>query len=138
MRELLWTMVFGPVGVLLRYGVDRGVATLAWRPEAGTLAINTFGCFAAGVAFVAGFERAWISPEIRTGVMVGLLGGFTTFSAFGLQLARLIEGGSWGWTGLYVGASVLRWKPVAIFCASVALGIGAAALGLWIARTAGA
>ena len=54
-------------------------------------------------------------------VMVGLLGGFTTFSAFSLETANLIERGQFGLAGLYIAASVVG-------------SVGGLMLGLWLAR----
>jgi CrcB protein len=85
----------GMVGAVMRYLVGRGVfvATGAtWFPY-GTLAVNVTGCFLIG--FLAGFAEArqTLSPETRAFLLVGILGGFTTFSAFGLETVSLVRQG---------------------------------------------
>lgn len=50
----------------------------------GTLAVNVAGCLALGALAGIGEARSVMSPELRLFLMVGLLGGFTTFSTFGL------------------------------------------------------
>jgi CrcB protein len=58
----------------------------------GTLAVNLAGCFAAGLLFPL-LEQAGLSPDLRLAVFTGFLGGFTTFSAYGLQTLVLADGG---------------------------------------------
>jgi CrcB protein len=57
----------------------------------GTLAVNVLGCFAIGVLSELGEGRMPLSPEARALLMVGFLGGFTTFSAFGNDTAELVR-----------------------------------------------
>ena len=92
MPPILLTALFGAVGVLCRYALDRYFA-LALIPHfpASTLSINVVGSFAIGVVFVLGTERAMLTPETALAISVGFLGGFTTFSAFSLQVIQLIE-----------------------------------------------
>ena len=72
-----------------------------------TLAVNVAGCFVMG-ALVEIFALVWsASPEIRALLTVGFLGGFTTFSAFSLDIYLLFEHGRPGVAALYVAASVL-------------------------------
>jgi CrcB protein len=84
----------GGIGAVLRFGlalwVDaRAGAHLPW----GTLAVNVVGCFAIGVVATLADEHAWISPTLRLFLVTGLLGGFTTFSAFGMETWQLVESG---------------------------------------------
>lgn len=58
-----------------------------------TLAINLLGSFAIGLAWGLGVQQAWFELWGRYLLVVGLLGGFTTFSAFSLEAVALIEGG---------------------------------------------
>ena len=86
----------GAAGALLRWGVVQGAGFAL-----GTLAVNVAGSFAIGLVWV-------ILPErMQPLLMVGLLGGFTTFSAFSLDTLRLIEGGRAGSALAYAGASVI-------------------------------
>lgn len=83
---------FGTLGVLGRFYLDRLIST-QWNSSfpIATFIINVFGSFLLGVFFVFGSEKASISPEFLTGLTVGLLGGFTTFSAYSLQTVLLLE-----------------------------------------------
>ena len=91
----------GLAGVMARYGVGRAVEgdALIWS----TVAINVVGSFLLGL-LVAG---AWFSREVRDGLGIGLLGGFTTFSTFSVQAVLEAEGGRAGVALAYVLASVL-------------------------------
>ena len=62
----------------------------------GTLVVNLLGCFLAGLLFYLIFDRYLVSPMMRTVVLIGLLGGFTTFSSFGLQTFTLLRDGELG------------------------------------------
>lgn len=73
----------------------------------GILAVNVAGCFVMGVIAELGALTLNLSPEMRAFLTTGILGGFTTFSAFALDSAVMIERGDWGATVLYVSASVL-------------------------------
>ena len=100
----------GAAGSLCRYGLDRvvrravgGTPDFPW----GTLVVNVLGCFAIGA--VAGFEIR-IAPlpyAVRLALVVGLLGGFTTFSSFGLETLRLLQAGDTARALAYVAASNL-------------------------------
>ena len=85
----------GFLGAIARYGVGRGldrVAESPWIPY-GTLAANVAGCLLIGV--IAGLmdHRQALSAELRAFLVVGLLGGFTTFSAFGYETLTLARAG---------------------------------------------
>jgi CrcB protein len=82
----------GASGALLRSGVDALTVRLGIAAPAGTLAVNAVGSFAAGVVATLIADR--VLPETaRPLLLTGLFGGFTTFSAFALQLARMGEKG---------------------------------------------
>jgi fluoride exporter len=105
----------GAGGVLLRYGISSGFHgdALPWA----TVAINVCGSFLLGLVVVA----HWASPETRTALGVGFLGGFTTFSTFSVQALLDVEAGEPGRAVIYV-------------LASVALGLAAAAAGYYLGR----
>jgi CrcB protein len=73
----------------------------------GTIAVNVIGSFALGALVEALAFAVQISPELRAFVVVGVLGSFTTFSAFSLDTMLLVERGEIGRAGLYVAASVV-------------------------------
>jgi CrcB protein len=87
----------------------------------GTFAVNIAGCLVAGLlAGLAERHPGWLSPDLRLLLFVGLLGGFTTFSAFGLETAHLLRRGDGLVAVGYAGGSVV-------------LGIAAVWLGLRLA-----
>jgi CrcB protein len=90
----LWLACAGAVGTLLR----AGLTTLAVRLLGpgfpwGTLAVNLLGSFAFGLIFAAARARGGLSTEAETILLVGLLGGFTTYSSFAFQAAEMLQHG---------------------------------------------
>ncbi|MEX0951983.1 MAG: fluoride efflux transporter CrcB [Gammaproteobacteria bacterium] len=84
----------GAVGALTRYGVFRGVQLwLGTGFPYGTLLINISGSFFMGLLYVWLIERNMLNAEWRAALLVGLLGSFTTFSAFSIETLRLLESG---------------------------------------------
>jgi len=76
---------------MARYGI--GLAVPSTNFPYATLIVNVVGCFCIGLVLPS-FERAaTLSPEIRLLVIVGFLGGFTTFSAFGNESIALVRAG---------------------------------------------
>jgi CrcB protein len=72
-----------------------------------TFAVNVAGCLVAGVLMALAVKHDLMSPSVRLVLFTGLLGGFTTFSAFGLETVYLIERHEILWAGLNVVATVL-------------------------------
>jgi len=74
----------------------------------GTLAVNALGCLVIGAftAFTGPDGPLLVPPLMRQFVSIGVLGGFTTFSSFGLQTITLISDGEWFYAALYVFLSV--------------------------------
>ncbi|MBI3894045.1 MAG: fluoride efflux transporter CrcB [Candidatus Wallbacteria bacterium] len=100
----------GALGSLARFWVSGFVAryggeSFPW----GTLLINVSGCFLIGLfaALTGPQGRLVVSPWIRQFVMVGVCGGYTTFSSFSLQWLTLVHEGERQRAGLYVGSSLL-------------------------------
>ena len=96
MRILLLVSLGGFLGTGARYGLDGLISHRFGETfPFGTLVINVLGSFVIGVVFVvAGPDsRILISAEIRQFLMIGILGGFTTFSAFSLQTLALLREG---------------------------------------------
>ena len=96
------------IGGAGRHGVNVLAARLFGTAfPAGTLAINVLGCLLMGlIAGIFAF-RGHLPQEMRLFLTTGILGGFTTFSAFSLDAALLWERGEAGLAALYVGASVI-------------------------------
>jgi fluoride exporter len=100
--------LFGAIGTLARYGLQ-GVVQIRMGGAFpyGTLLINLSGCFLLGFIGQLTLNRMLISSEMRMAISVGLLGGFTTFSSFGWETAKMLEGGEWLRASTYVSASVV-------------------------------
>ena len=109
MQKVLLIGLAGLLGTLGRYGLSVLVERRFGDSfPAGMLAVNVAGCFLAGLLFYFLMERNLASPMMQAVVMIGFLGGFTTFSAFGLQtFALLREGRIWFATLNLVGSNVL-------------------------------
>lgn len=122
MSPWLLIAVGSALGGVSRHGlnlliVQRFGQTLPW----GTLAVNVSG------SFVIGICGAWLAATLRSEtafvrefVMIGFLGGFTTFSAFSLQTLELMRAGKTAWAFANVGASVVLcllavWLGFALF-----------------------
>jgi len=75
----------------------------------GTLVVNALGCLVIGAfsALTGPDGVIWTSPLVRQFVMIGILGGFTTFSSFGLQTINLMSDGEWLYAALNVVLSVV-------------------------------
>jgi len=98
----------GALGASARYGVGTLMLrllgpTFPWA----TLTVNVVGSLAMGLLIEALALKYSISPELRVMLVTGFLGGFTTFSAFSLDTANMIERHAYGPAAAYVIASVL-------------------------------
>jgi CrcB protein len=107
---MIWTTLQvalgGAIGAALRFLVGVGVFRLTGPGfPLAIVTVNVLGSFAMGlfVVFAAKTSNTHLSPF----VMTGLLGGFTTFSAFSLEAYTLFERGETGAAALYVGLSVI-------------------------------
>ena len=103
MQKIILIGLAGLIGTLCRYWLSGLVArqygeTFPW----GTLFVNVLGCFLAGSLYYLLEERFLVSPTLRTVILIGLLGGFTTFSSFGLQTFTLLREGEFALATLNV------------------------------------
>ena len=100
--------IFGAVGTLARYGLQ-GVVRIRTGSTFpfGTLLVNLTWCFLLGLIGQFTMNRMVISPDWRIAIAVGFFGGYTTFSSFGWETAKLLEEGAWLHASAYVSASVL-------------------------------
>jgi fluoride exporter len=100
--------LFGAIGTLARYGLQ-GVVQIKMGSTFpyGTLLINLTGCFLLGLIGQLTLNRVIISPEWRMAIAIGFFGGYTTFSSFGWETAKMLEAGEWLWASSYVAASVV-------------------------------
>jgi CrcB protein len=92
MTQILAIATGGALGALLRYFTVNGVA--AWLGRGfpyGTLLVNVSGCLLMGLLYVLLVERSALAPEWRLGLLTGVLGAYTTFSAFSIETLQLFE-----------------------------------------------
>lgn len=123
MMSILYIAAGGALGAVARYSVTQ-VSMRAFGPTfpIGTMSVNVFGSFLMGL--LAGYiltKASGASESLRLFLGVGLLGGFTTFSAFSLDSFILLEKKAYGAFFGYVSGSVV-------------MAIAALALGLWVAK----
>ena len=117
MKAMLLVALGGAVGSVARYQLSGYVLhhTTDWRFPAGTFAVNVIGCLVAGVLAGLAEKHDMLSAEARLLLFTGLLGGFTTFSAFGLETMHLIKRGD-----------------LAVATANVVLSVVAGLVALWL------
>jgi len=119
-QKLLWLAAAGALGTISRYAlaglVQRAGSSFPW----GTLAVNGLGCLAFGAIWAAGSERFALSAELRTILLVGFVGAFTTFSTAIAEFGQLVLDAEWlRATVFLVGGNAVG---VAAFFAGSALG----------------
>lgn len=123
MNGYLVVFIGGGFGAALRHGVNR--ASLAYFGPSlpyGTLFVNVAGGLLMGALAELFMLRAGISQDVRLFLATGVIGGFSTFSAFSLEAALMWQRGDHGALGAYVVGSIL-------------LSIGAIFAGMAIVRT---
>ncbi len=124
----VYIAIFAIVGAFARYGQTLAVQGFLGRDfPFATLSINILGSFLMGFLFFETLERINLSPELRTGLLTGGLGAYTTFSTFSLESLNLIEGGELTKAALYVAASVVLSIAAAIFGAFLSRNLGVSA-----------
>ncbi|PKQ06942.1 MAG: fluoride efflux transporter CrcB [Alphaproteobacteria bacterium HGW-Alphaproteobacteria-12] len=122
MNSIFAVAVGGAIGATGRYLFNLQMLRLLgpnfpW----GTFGVNVIGSFVMGLVAGLFAFRLDLSAEMRSFITTGILGGFTTFSAFSLDAANMMERGQHALATAYIGGSV-------------ALGLAGLFLGLWIAR----
>ena len=121
--NLFFLAVFGAVGVICRYYIDNLVASWSvttW--PVSTFLINCVGSLGIGAIYGATKDLGIVPTSISLFLTVGLLGGFTTFSAYSIQTLQLLEQGR-----IWTGAAYLIGSPIA--------GLACAFVGVFAART---
>jgi fluoride exporter len=122
MNQLLAIAAGGAVGSVLRFLTSTWVHSLAGRGfPYGTLTVNVLGSLVMGFLFVLFLDRLTDNAVLRAGILIGALGGFTTFSSFSIETFNLIEQGA-----------VL--KAVLNMAGSLVLCVGATWIGVILAR----
>ena len=106
MSHVLAVTLGGAVGSGCRYLVTHALSRYDTFPF-GTLSVNVLGCFTIGVLTTYFGQLSDLSPALRLGILVGFLGGFTTFSSFGMDAIKLLEAQRFYTAGLYIFGSNL-------------------------------
>jgi fluoride exporter len=115
----------GALGCCARLGINQLVHERYGQAfPLATLIINVSGCLAMGFLFFYTLEQLSLSPVLRLAIITGVLGGFTTFSAFGIETYLLVNDGKLPQAVLYVTLSLV-------------LGIAAIFTGVWAAKSLG-
>ena len=122
MGRLVLISLGGAVGTAARYLLSVWLLrTLGPAFPYGTLAVNVIGSFLLGVIMQAGLDTTVLSPTARVVLGTGVMGGFTTYSAFNYETLQYLQQGAWATAALYVVTTLL-------VC------LGAGALGMLAAR----
>jgi CrcB protein len=114
----------GALGALGRFGLSNlfnRVFEVHHTVHIGTMLVNILGSFLIGIVYVYVLEKEVWHPQLKSLLMTGTLGAFTTFSSFSLEAVNFFERGH-------------PWLSVAYVVGSVSLCIGAAACSIWLAR----
>ena len=121
--NLLYVAIGGAIGASLRH--LSGIAAMRLLGHAfpwGTLFVNITGSLVMGLFIAWMTNRTGVSQELRLFIATGILGGFTTFSAFSLDVANLVERGEVTGAAGYILASLI-------------LSVAAVFVGLWFGRS---
>lgn len=118
MKEVLLVGVGGAIGSMARYKLSGLVLHFAidWRFPLPTFVVNLAGCLGAGLLWGLAEKHNLLSSSLRLLIFTGLLGGFTTFSAFSLETVYLLRKNEIGIASLYVALSVLCGIAIAWSC----------------------
>lgn len=107
MLDFLTVGFGGFIGASLRYLFTLVPIRSQYGFPVHTLAINVIGAFVMGLVTALALRNQSFDPRLALFLRTGLCGGFSTFSAFALETARLIEGGSYGIAATYMVSSVV-------------------------------
>ena len=92
--KVLYIGLAGLLGTLARYGLSGWVdRKMGGGFPVGTLTVNLVGCFLAGFLYQLLENRFLVDPALRSVILIGFLGGFTTFSSYGVQTLTLAMNG---------------------------------------------
>jgi CrcB protein len=115
MNKLLLIAMGGAAGTLARYGTGSLLAVPTVRAgfPFGTLAVNLAGCFVMGLLQGFFLDRL-VQPQYRQALLVGFLGGYTTFSSYGWETTAFLQDGQWARAAMNIGANNLLGIPLVI------------------------
>jgi CrcB protein len=123
----IWVAIGGAAGSCLRYWVSLllGPITAAHGFPWATFTANALGSLGLGLVFVLAEDRSLFGADLRLLLGTGVMGGFTTYSAFNLETIGLMQSGGWGRAVLYMGGTVV----VCLIAGALGLIIGRAIRG---------
>jgi CrcB protein len=107
MNPFILVMSGGAIGAALRYGLSRALPFSAAGWPWPTFAVNVIGGLCMGVLAMWLMRGDSSAEPLRLFLGVGVLGGFTTFSAFSLEIAQMVQRGQMGMAAAYAVASIL-------------------------------
>ncbi len=107
MERFLWTCLAGAAGTGTRYLIALWAAQRFGSSfPYGTLIVNLVGCFGIAAVMHAALTLSW-SPTVRSAIVSGFIGGFTTYSSFNYETTRLLEEGAHGPAALNAMATIV-------------------------------
>jgi fluoride exporter len=120
MQKILLLALAGAFGTLARYWLSGAVYHYLSRDFPwGTWVVNILGCFLFGLVWVLADERGIIPGHLRTIVLIGFMGAFTTFSTYVFESGAMGQGGQWFGMGLnLIGQNVIGFAALYLGYAS--------------------
>ena len=105
----VWVAIGGAAGSCLRYwaSLTLGPIAAAHGFPWATFTANVLGSLGLGLVFVLAEDRSWFGADLRLLLGTGVMGGFTTYSAFNLESIGLMQSEAWGRAALYMGGMVV-------------------------------
>lgn len=105
----VWVAVGGAVGSCCRFWVSQLLGPIAFGQDFPwtTFTANVLGSLGLGLVFVLAEDRTWLGSDARLFLGTGVMGGFTTYSAFNLESIGLMQAGAWGRAALYMSGTAV-------------------------------
>ena len=118
----LYIFIGGGLGSLMRYLVSVGLQSGERSFPLGTLVVNVLGSVLLGYLLGSTMWSERLPEDVRLGLCTGLLGGFTTFSTFGVETVKLCQAGEFGLVFCYIGMSIFGGLAAAYLGMRIAAG----------------